>query len=228
MVSTLRSTRATCPHPPTDLEDDAMTTFVMTAIVLTANVLGAGMAYPQVHKLVRTGRLEGLSATWVGVSIAMNTWWFVYGISTGLWALVPVSAVSLVLYGSIAVVMYRSARSQMVASFLAGLVVLGLIPVPALVLGGWTVAGVVIGLGYGAQLAPAVVAAFRTSQLQGIAAGTWLLAFAEAVLWLIYGIHVGDVALLVGGGAGVTMASLILGRLTVTGHRPFRPAWGVA
>jgi uncharacterized protein with PQ loop repeat len=205
-----------------------MTTFVMTAIVLSANVLGAGMAYPQAHKLVRTRRLGGLSALWVGISVAMNAWWLSYGLSTGLWGLVPVSIVSLALYLTIAAVMLHTAGRRMLPGLVIGMVGLALMPVPALLLGGWAMAGIVIGLGYGAQLAPAVIAAFRTDQLDGIASGTWLLAVAEAMLWFVYGVHAGDVALLVGGGVGITMASLLLGRLAVTGHRPFRMAWAVA
>ena len=204
-----------------------MTTFVMTAIVASANVLGAGMAFPQAHKLVRTRRLGGLSPIWVGISVAMNAWWLSYGISTGLWALVPVSIVSLALYLTIAAVMLKTAGRRMAPALVVGMVALGSMPVPALLLGGWVVAGVVIGLGYGAQLAPAVVASYRTDRLDGVASGTWLLALAEAMLWLVYGIHAGDVALLFGGGAGVAMASLILGRLAVTGHHPFRMAWAV-
>ena len=75
-----------------------MTALVMASVVLAANVLGAGMAYPQARKLVRTRRADGVSTVWVGISMAMNAWWVVYGLVAQVWALIPVSAVSLALY----------------------------------------------------------------------------------------------------------------------------------
>ena len=43
----------------------------------------------------------------------------------------------------------------------------------------------------------------------------------EAALWLVYGVGVSDIALTLAGLVGVVMASVILTRLAVTGHRPF-------
>ena len=204
-----------------------MSNVVMAAVVLSANVMGAGMAYPQAHRLVRTRRLQGLSSTWVGVSVSMNAWWLAYGLAVGVWALVPVSIVSLVLYGAIAHVLLSAGGRRMLPGFVLGALALGGLPAVALLAGGWQLAGVVIGLGYGVQLAPAVLAAHRTRDLVGVAPGTWWLALAEAALWLVYGAHVADPALLVGGSAGVVLATLILTRLAVTGHRPVRHAWAV-
>jgi uncharacterized protein with PQ loop repeat len=100
-----------------------------------------------------------------------------------------------------------------------------------LIIGGWSVAGVAIGLCYGLQLAPAVIAAFRTRDLSGVAPATWMIAWAEAAIWLVYGLITVDVALLSGGGSGLLMASIILTRLVATGHRVVskrRPAWALA
>lgn len=205
-----------------------MTVLMMGVVVLVANVLGAGMAYPQARKLIRTGRTDGVSTVWVGISMAMNAWWLVYGVVMEVWALVPVSSVSLLLYSTIGVVMLRSVGPSALRGIGLGIAGLGLLPVPFLLAGGWALAGGVIGLGYGVQLAPAVITAFRTSELGGVAAGTWVLALVEAALWLLYGSYVADSALLAGGGIGIGMASLILGRLAVTGHRPFRSAWVAA
>jgi uncharacterized protein with PQ loop repeat len=70
-------------------------------------------------------------------------------------------------------------------------------------------------------LLPAVVASLRTSALSGVSSTTWIIASVEAALWLAYGLGVGDVALTLAGLVGVVMASVILMRLAVTGHRPF-------
>ncbi len=102
-----------------------------------------------------------------------------------------------------------------------GIFVLGMVPLPFLLLGGWTLAGVAVGLSYGVQLLPAMVATMRSSSLAGVSSTTWIIALAEAALWLVYGVAVADVAVILGGAVGVVMAGAILGRLAVTGHRPF-------
>jgi uncharacterized protein with PQ loop repeat len=205
-----------------------MTAILMAAVVVAANVLGASMAFPQARKLVRTRQIGGVSTVWAGLSAAMNAWWAVYGVATGVWAIVPVCTISFALYVVIGVVLVRELGGAALRGLAVGAVGIGVAPLPFLVVGGWAAAGVVIGFGYGAQLAPAVVAAHRTDRLEGVSAGTWILALSEAALWVAYGSYVTDEALLVGGAAGVLMATLILARLAVTGHRPFRPAWALS
>jgi uncharacterized protein with PQ loop repeat len=90
-------------------------------------------------------------------------------------------------------------------------------PLPALLVGGWEAAGLAIGLSYGIQLAPAVFAAFRTRELDGVSPGTWVISLVEAVLWLAYGAMISDIALLAGGTAGVVMATAMLSRLAAVG-----------
>ena len=73
-----------------------------------------------------------------------------------------------------------------------------------------------------------MVGSYLRSDLSGVAAGTWVIALVEAVLWLLYGTYVGDPALLAGGASGVAMAGLILGRLTWIWHQPSEGAWVAA
>lgn len=195
---------------------------LLTSIAITANVLGASMALPQARHLLRTRLVDGISPTWVGVSIALNAWWLAYGTVAQVWALLPVSGISLALYLTIGVVLLRTSGRSHLRGILLGAFGLGMVPLPALVLGGWTSAGVAIGLSYGVQLLPAVVAAHRTRVLRGVAPATWILAFVEALLWLAYGIGIADVPLAVSGVVGAAFAGAILVRLAVTGHRPLR------
>ncbi|MEL6890272.1 MAG: hypothetical protein AAFP84_01645 [Actinomycetota bacterium] len=209
----------------------------LTLLIVVANVLGAGMAFPQALRLARTRRTDGVSGVWAGISIAMNGWWLVYGVAERLWGLVPTSAVAAVIYVFIAVTIVRvdggAARRSTVGRLVLGLG-LGTAPLPFLALGGWPVAGIAIGLGYGLQLLPAVIAAYRSRELGGIAPGTWIMAWIESAIWVVYGVVVVDPALLVGGTSGVVFPTLLLARLAVTGHRPFRlparvtrPAWSI-
>lgn len=198
-----------------------MSNLLLATTVVAANVLGASMAFPQARRLARTRVVDGVSPAWVGVSVAMNAWWLAYGLAQSLWGLVPVSLISLLLYGSIASVVLSTAGRAAVPGVLAGALGLGALPLPALLLGGWSAAGLAIGVGYGVQLAPAVVTSYRTRQLDGVAPGTWVIAWVEAALWSTYGMAVIDPALLVAGAAGVAMASLILVRLATVQRRPW-------
>jgi len=178
-------------------------------------------AHVGARRIARTRQVDGVSATWIGVSLGINAWWLTYGIAEHVWALVPVSLVSLALYGVMAVGYLAAVGRDSLPGFALGVFGLGMIPLPFLLVGGWASAGVVVGLCYGVQLLPAVVAACRTSALTGVSAATWLIALVEAVVWFAYGMGVGDAALVIAGVVGAAMASVILARLAVTGHRPF-------
>ncbi len=192
---------------------------VLNGIVLCATVLGSGMAFPQARKIARTGRVEGVSAAWAGVSAALNTWWLIYGISEGVWAVVPVSALSLTLYLAIGALIVRHAGRSSLGAMVGGALALGAVPLPFLLVGGWQIAGTVVGLCYGLQLLPAVIEAYRSRDVSGVSVGTWVIALVEAGLWLVYGLAVGDPALIAGGASGVGMAALILVRLLAVDAR---------
>jgi uncharacterized protein with PQ loop repeat len=196
-------------------------TLALNLLVVVATVLGSWMAFPQARRIARTRRVDGVSATWIGVSLAINGWWLAYGLVVGVWALVPVSSVSLSLYGAMAWFFVRSVGRPALPGLALGLFGLGMIPLPFLLVGGWELAGVAVGLSYGVQLLPAVVASLRTSALSGVSSTTWIIALVESALWLVYGVGVGDTALTLAGTVGVAMASVILARLAFTGHRPF-------
>jgi uncharacterized protein with PQ loop repeat len=194
---------------------------LLNSLVVLATVLGSWMAFPQARRLARTRRIEGVSAVWIGVSLAINGWWLTYGLAAGVWALVPVSAISLVLYASMAMFYVATVGRPSLTPMALGVFGLGMIPLPFLIIGGWQLAAIAVGLSYGIQLLPAVVSACRTRDLVGVSASTWLIAWVEAALWLVYGLGVGDMALTLAGVVGVAMASIILARLALTGHDPF-------
>ena len=75
-----------------------MNAFLVSSMVVVANMTGAGMIVPQVARLHRFRGVDGVSAIWIGIGITLNLFWLGYGLDQQLWALVPVSALSLVLY----------------------------------------------------------------------------------------------------------------------------------
>lgn len=195
-------------------------TLALNVLVLIASVVGSAMAFPQARRLVRTRCVEGISASWIGVSLALNAWWFTYGVGAEVWAVVPVSVISFAIYATIAVVYVRTTGRHGLSTVALGFVGLGFIPLPFAAIGGWELLGIAIGLCYGLQLLPAVIGVHRTRELAGVSAATWFLAALESVIWFVYGWAAKDSALTLAGVVGVAMSAMILVRLAATGHQP--------
>jgi uncharacterized protein with PQ loop repeat len=197
---------------------------VMTLIVVMANALGAGMAIPQAVRLIRGRRTDGVSTVWAAMSIAVNSWWLAYGVGTGDPAIVPVAAVSVAAYGAVAVALARFCPGRSPADLVAPLVAattVGVIPLLALQVGGWPATGIALGAIYGVQLSPAVIKVYRSADVGGVSAATWMLAWSEAVSWGIYGVAKGDAGLTAFGVTGFAVSTAILARLV--SHPTARP-----
>lgn len=209
-----------------------MSTQLITAVMVAANVLGAAMAVPQARKMLRTRSSEGVSLTWAVVSATVNAGWGWYGLGVGDLGIVPVSVVSVLCYLVITalIVQQRGCRSELVTAATAATTVAGF-AVAAGWFGGWAAAGVALGALYGVQLSPAVVSVYRAADVSGVAVSTWVIALAEAALWGVYGSVRADVGLVALAVSGVVMAALVLARLFV--RRPRRahavaPAFAMA
>ena len=187
-----------------------MSPLFISTMVVVANVTGAGMIVPQVLRLHRVRGADGVSAVWIGIGIALNLFWLGYGFERDLWGVIPVSAMSLVLYGAMAVLYTRIVGRQAFGKLAAGVAGGAAAPLAAVLLDGWLLAGIVLGLAYTVQFAPAVWSALRSPSLAGVATTTWVLAWIEAVAWLAYGIVRADPAITLGGAGGGVMATVIL------------------
>lgn len=184
--------------------------YVMPVLLVVANVMGAGMILPQVFRFRRNRSAGGVSGAWVGVGVAINAWWGVYAVAESLWGLVPVSGVAFVLYCVIACQYVALTGRGGIRGIAAGVVATGVAPLPFLLAGGWSAAGLCIGLVYAVQYSPATITAVRAVDLSGISPVTWTMAFVEASIWFVYGLVETDVALLVGGAGGAVLSGIVL------------------
>jgi len=185
------------------------------ATVIVATGLAWWALVPQIRKLARTGDPTGISTTWPAIGLVSNAAWTAYLVSQALWAAAPSTAVMVIFYVLVLRALGRvgSHLSTPLRRGTAWAVILfGL-----LAFGGWTTLGLALGWAYVLQLAPAVVAAFRTPEPTGVSAGTWSMIGVEAALWLTYGGLHSDVPVMIYGTVGIGAAVLILGRLAVTG-----------
>lgn len=203
-----------------------MNPLLVSTTVVIANVTGAGMIVPQVLRLHRGRAADGVSALWIGIGVALNLFWCGYALDRDLWAVVPVSAVSLALYAAMAVLYAGIVGPRAIRELASGFAAGAAAPLAAVVVGGWTLAGIALGLAYTVQFAPAVWSALRSPSVAGVAPTTWLLAWVEAVAWLVYGLVRTDPAITVGGAGGGVMATLILVVLATgrVAHRRLLPA----
>lgn len=198
-------------------------TLLLTAVIAVATAAGVGMIAPQVLRLRRVGSVEGVSPQWIGVGVAMNSWWSVYATATSAWGLIPVGVLAVILYGELGRRYVGLTHLHSVRAMAKGAAVFGLVPVPFMAVAGWPGVGLAIGLCYGAAFVPATVEAYRSTDLTAIAPLTWALAWIEAAIWFGYGMTRFDPALLVGGGGGTIMSTALLVRLAThhgAGRRP--------
>lgn len=190
-----------------------MSPVLVTVLLVVANVMGVGMIVPQVLRIRRVRSADGVSGVWIGVGIAMNSWWTAYGLAESLPGILPVSVLAALLY----VVMARQYVGLVGRAgwrpLLVGAAVVGVAPLPALAFGGFAAAGLVVGSTYAVQFSPAVVSAMRSRDPRGVSAMTWAMALVEASIWVVYGIVSRDAALIIGGSGGSVASSAILARL---------------
>lgn len=190
-----------------------MSSLALLVLLVLANVFGVGMIVPQVMRLRRLRTADGLSGVWLGIGVALNGWWIAYAWATVLWGALPVAVGSMALYAVLAVYFIRYLGWAGARSLAVGAFGLGMVPLPFLLGGGWSAAGVAIGMSYGVQFFPAAWSAMRSSGLDGIAPTTWVMAWIEGLIWVIYGAPRADPALVLGGAGAVVASSIILLRL---------------
>ena len=188
---------------------------VLSALVAT--MLSGVMMLPQVVRLVRTRTPAGVSATWLGFGVVLNSGWVAYCVEMGLWLVVPLQ-VSLVAQQAVAlrVLLPLDRAQQRPALIRAG--ALAVVCAVVFASTGWMVLGVVLGVSYGVQLGPAVVRAWRSSDLSGVSPATWGLSGAESAVWGVFGWAVADGPILVYAVSGVLASVLVLVRLGTSGQ----------
>lgn len=189
----------------------ALVVGVVATIVTFVQIL------PQIVRLLRIGRTEGVSPIWAAIGATVNLGWISYVVAEELWVAIPSVVAG---GGSYGVVLYLLHRNGV--SVRAGLIFSAMVTVACVIVqmvAGWTVLGTVLGLSNGLYLGPSVVTAWRTHTPVGVSPLSWTLVASEGVLWGFFGYLVEAAPVVVYGVTATLLAGLVLLRLWVTRHR---------
>ena len=172
---------------------------------------------PQIVRLVRTRRTEGVSPAWAAVGMTINLGWLTFVVEERFWVTIPSIIAAVVSFAVALYLLYRNG-----ADVRPGLLVSAVVAVASVgiqMAAGWTVLGTVLGLSNGLYLGPSVIAAWRSHVPAGVSPVTWWLTVLEGLKWGFYGVLVFSGPIIVYGSTAMLLAALVLLRLWVTRHR---------
>ena len=172
---------------------------------------------PQITRLLRIGRTEGVSPIWAAIGTTVNAGWIAYVVAEELWVTVPACLASAGSYGVVLYLLYRNGAGVRTGLLLSAMVAVACVVVQ--LVAGWTVLGTVLGLSNGLYLGPSVVAAWRSHAPVGVSPLSWVLVALEGLLWGLFGVLVEASPVVVFGVTAALLAGLVLLRLWITRHR---------
>jgi hypothetical protein len=191
--------------------------------VIEAAELAGGMAtgigvigrWPQLRRLLLTRDVAGLSLASATIGASTESGWTYYLVRSELWIGAVASSLLVLINVLVAVITARAGARAGPGLTSAGAWGVALAALAGV--GGVPVLGLVLGLSFAVQMAPAVWSAYRTPLPTGLAAGSWLLLCCESALWGVYGLHHTDFALTAFSVVGLSASAAILARMASTG-----------
>lgn len=170
------------------------------AVTAVAAALALSQPVPQILRLVRSRSVAGVSAATIWLGVAVNAAWVAYGVARGHLPVIVVSILYLIGYVAIAGLLVVGGNRRGVPMALAATVAFVAIGSVA----GWTAVGTVLGLVVGVQFIPQIVEAWTSTDLTGLAPGTYRVCLADGIIWGGFGLIVADAPLVL---YGVLMAA---------------------
>ena len=180
------------------------------AFVIVATVLAWTTLIPQIRSIIRTGDIEGVSITWPFIGLVSNAAWTLYLGSQALWAATP-STAGMVVFYVVVIKVLADRHAPLRRAFVRGALWASALAAVGTAFG-WGAFGLVLGWSYAVQMAPPLVAAYRSASPTGVSVGSWALITIESVLWGVYGWLLDDLPIQVFALTGIVAGSSILMR----------------
>jgi uncharacterized protein with PQ loop repeat len=195
------------------------------AIGWAGTVSGTILGLPQVLRLVRTGRVDGLSLTAWRAMLVVNVTWTAHGISIGQVPQIVTSALSLCSTIPILYLMARELQRHLLPVLQPGLLAAGVLIAVDQILGSAAfgtaaiVTAVVANAGQSSELV-------RSKRIDGVSALFLILAVVNQGLWLSWAILVPDAGTMIFATATgiITVFNLIWWSLRILGLPPLLAA----
>ena len=188
-----------------------------TVVGIVATAVTFVHIVPQIVKLMRTGRIEGVSAAWASVAVTLNFGWMAYAIAEEYWIVIPSIVVATVSFGSALYLMHRNGADVRPGALMSAAVAVASVGIQ--MAAGWTVLATVLALSNGLYLGPSVLTVWRSHAPAGVSPLTWALAVLEGLLWGSYGALVASGPITVFGATEAGLSALVLLRLWVARDR---------
>lgn len=192
-------------------------TTVAWAVGVAATGLTCVLLIPQIARLLKTRRTEGVSPGWAVLGVVINSGWLIFLAAEAVWLPMLACAIANAGFALTVWLLHRNG-----ADVRAGLGVSAAAAVVLAAIGagwGWTVLGAALAVATMVQFLPSIVAAWRTYAPVGLSLATWTLTLAETVGWMAYGVLIDQIPIILYGLTGITASILILARMALTRHR---------
>jgi uncharacterized protein with PQ loop repeat len=172
-------------------------------------IIGLVRALPQLLRLLRTKDAHGVSLDTAGTSSVVSFGWATYGVLTEQLPVTLATGASGIVFALIAAVALGLGRrvNEFRATPVWLVVLLG-----AGVLAGADGLGILLPLSVLVANLPQLLVAYREPDLTGLSLSTWLLSVSDGLVWAIYALVTGDVAILVFGVLQTTTSGAIASR----------------
>ena len=191
------------------------------ALALWVGVAGNTLTFvqitPQIVRLLRTRRIEGVSPAWAAVGMTINLGWITWVLAERLWLPIPAVVAAILSFGAVLYLLYRNGADVRAALWVSAGIAVACVGIQQAA--GWTVLGTVLGLSNGLYLGPSVVAAWRAHTPVGVSPLSWVLTALEGAVWGLYGVLVTAVPIMVYGSTAILLAVGVLLRLWMTRDR---------
>lgn len=187
------------------------------AVGAAATVLTCVLLIPQIARLLKTRRTEGVSPGWAVLGVVINSGWLIFLAAEAVW--LPMLACAIAEVGfAVTFWLLRHSGADVRAGVLAGAAAVVILAVIGAAWG-WTVLGTALALANMVQFLPSIIAAWRTYAPVGLSPATWTLTLAETVGWMAYGVLIDQIPIILYGLTGITASILILARMALTRRR---------
>lgn len=179
-------------------------------LAVTATSLTGVFLLPQIRSLVRTGDSAGVSSPWAAMALVGNVAWIFYLQRLGL---IEALVAPLLAALSFAIALRCLTAVEGTRRWLGIALVEVCVLLAVTVQGGLEWLGIALALISAVQVVPAVLDAALHAMPSGVSLASWRLVAAEGAAWGLYGIAVGDAALLAYGCVSALAAGVVLVRV---------------